>query len=179
MRVTKPWEDHVEECEALSEIHVLHHMSSKITAWEASDAPRKQLEHFGIKLNGGAGRWAEVYRVFKECRVKPSLILRYVLNIAIIAVCRGRRFCCVLQECLYLVLPLQFGCCNLKDEKKTFTFLTILFFFVWDEPLFPVTIEQRFENSIHAVPEKNTLNMWYKSGPVNCSICSRRERLQR
>jgi len=32
--------------EALSETHILHHISSKITAWEASDALRKQLEHF-------------------------------------------------------------------------------------------------------------------------------------
>ena len=132
MRVTKPWEDHVSE-ECWSPVRNTRPASHVEQDWEASDAPRKQLEHFGIKLNGGAGRWAEVYRVFKECKVKPSLILRYVLNIAIIAVCRGRRFCCVLQECLYLVLPLhdQIGCYNLKDEKRTFIFLKTLFCLGW------------------------------------------------
>ena len=45
------------------------------------------------------------------------------------AVCRGQMFCCVLQECLYLVLPLhdQFGCYNLKDEKKPLRSLKTLF----------------------------------------------------
>lgn len=37
--------------------------------WEASDALRKKLEQSGLKLKGGAGGWAEVYRVFKECKV--------------------------------------------------------------------------------------------------------------
>jgi omega-6 fatty acid desaturase (delta-12 desaturase) len=55
----------------ISETHVLHHVSSKIphyNAWEASDALRKTLERSGIKLDGGAGGWAEVYRVFRECK---------------------------------------------------------------------------------------------------------------
>jgi len=55
----------------ISETHVLHHVSSKIphyNAWEASDVLHKRLGHFGIKLDGGAGGWAQVYRVFKECK---------------------------------------------------------------------------------------------------------------
>jgi len=55
----------------ISETHVLHHVSSKIphyNAWEASDVLRKRLEQSGIRLNGAAGGWAEVYRVFKECK---------------------------------------------------------------------------------------------------------------
>lgn len=55
----------------ISETHVLHHVSSKIphyNAWEASDALRKKLDRSGIKLDGGAGGWAEVYRVFTQCK---------------------------------------------------------------------------------------------------------------
>ncbi|KAI8994186.1 fatty acid desaturase-domain-containing protein [Trametes punicea] len=55
----------------ISETHVLHHVSSKIPhyhAWEGTDALRKRLEQHGIKLEGRPGGWAEVYRVFKECK---------------------------------------------------------------------------------------------------------------
>jgi len=55
----------------ISETHVLHHVSSKIphyNAWEASAALKKRLGQSGIKLDGGAGGWAEVYRVFRECK---------------------------------------------------------------------------------------------------------------
>ncbi|KAG0700465.1 fatty acid desaturase-domain-containing protein [Suillus ampliporus] len=55
----------------ISETHVLHHVSSKIphyNAWEASDALRKRLEQAGLKLEGAAGGWKEVYRVFKQCK---------------------------------------------------------------------------------------------------------------
>jgi omega-6 fatty acid desaturase (delta-12 desaturase) len=55
----------------ISETHVLHHVSSKIphyNAWEASDALRKRLAQSGLHLQGGAGGWAEVYRVYKECK---------------------------------------------------------------------------------------------------------------
>jgi len=55
----------------ISETHVAHHVSSKIphyNAWEASDALRKRLAASGIKLQGAPGGWAEVYRVFRECK---------------------------------------------------------------------------------------------------------------
>ncbi|GLB38476.1 putative acid desaturase [Lyophyllum shimeji] len=55
----------------ISETHVLHHVSSKIPhyhAWEASAALKKKLAKRGLHLEGRAGGWAEVYRVFKECK---------------------------------------------------------------------------------------------------------------
>ncbi|KAG5642154.1 hypothetical protein DXG03_003558 [Asterophora parasitica] len=55
----------------ISETHVLHHVSSKIPhyhAWEASAALKKKLAKRGLTLEGGAGGWAEVYRVYKECK---------------------------------------------------------------------------------------------------------------
>lgn len=55
----------------ISETHVAHHVSSKIphyNAWEASAALRKMLAKKGIHLQGAPGGWAEVYRVFKECK---------------------------------------------------------------------------------------------------------------
>jgi omega-6 fatty acid desaturase / acyl-lipid omega-6 desaturase (Delta-12 desaturase) len=56
----------------ISETHVLHHVSSKIphyNAWEASAALKKKLEGLGMmRLDGGAGGWAEMYRVYKECK---------------------------------------------------------------------------------------------------------------
>ncbi|KAL0960689.1 hypothetical protein HGRIS_005716 [Hohenbuehelia grisea] len=55
----------------ISETHVLHHVSSKIphyNAWEATYALRKRIEPAGLKLEGAPGGWAEVYRVFKECK---------------------------------------------------------------------------------------------------------------
>ncbi|TBU31801.1 fatty acid desaturase-domain-containing protein [Dichomitus squalens] len=55
----------------ISETHVAHHVSSKIPhyhAWEATDALRKRLAQHGIQLEGRPGGWAEVYRVFKECK---------------------------------------------------------------------------------------------------------------
>ncbi|KAF8895452.1 fatty acid desaturase-domain-containing protein [Infundibulicybe gibba] len=55
----------------ISETHVLHHVSSKIPhyhAWEASAALKKRLAQSGIHLDGAPGGWAEVYRVFKECK---------------------------------------------------------------------------------------------------------------
>jgi omega-6 fatty acid desaturase (delta-12 desaturase) len=36
--------------------------------WEASAALKKKLAPAGIPMDGGAGGWAEVYRVFKECK---------------------------------------------------------------------------------------------------------------
>jgi len=55
----------------ISETHVLHHVSSKIphyNAWEATDALRERLARAGLKLQGRPGGWAEVYRVFRECK---------------------------------------------------------------------------------------------------------------
>ncbi|EPQ54534.1 delta-12 fatty acid desaturase protein [Gloeophyllum trabeum ATCC 11539] len=55
----------------ISETHVLHHVSSKIphyNAWEATYALRKRLDSAGIKLQGRPGGWAEVYRIYKECK---------------------------------------------------------------------------------------------------------------
>ncbi|KAI9465606.1 fatty acid desaturase-domain-containing protein [Lactarius psammicola] len=55
----------------ISETHVAHHVSSKIphyNAWEASTALKKRLAASGIQLEGRPGGWAEVYRVFRQCR---------------------------------------------------------------------------------------------------------------
>ncbi|KAF7314197.1 Oleoyl phosphatidylcholine desaturase [Mycena kentingensis (nom. inval.)] len=55
----------------ISETHILHHVCSKIphyNAWEASAALRKVLEPTGLRLDGNPGGWAEMYRVFKECK---------------------------------------------------------------------------------------------------------------
>jgi len=55
----------------ISETHVLHHVSSKIphyNAWEAAAALRARLAQAGIELQGAPGGWAEVYRVFRECK---------------------------------------------------------------------------------------------------------------
>jgi omega-6 fatty acid desaturase (delta-12 desaturase) len=55
---------------------VLHHVTSKIPhyhAWEATYALRARLAAAGINLVGRPGGWAEVYRVMRECRVRPLL----------------------------------------------------------------------------------------------------------
>jgi len=55
----------------ISETHILHHVSSKIPhyhAWEASAALKKYLQPAGMYQEGAAGGWAEVYRVYKECK---------------------------------------------------------------------------------------------------------------
>ncbi|KAJ7175790.1 oleoyl phosphatidylcholine desaturase [Mycena filopes] len=55
----------------ISETHILHHVCSKIphyNAWEASTALRKVLEPTGLRLDGAPGGWAEMYRVYKECK---------------------------------------------------------------------------------------------------------------
>lgn len=55
----------------ISETHILHHVSSKIphyNAWEASDALRKKLQASGHEVDGNPVGWAEMYRVFMECR---------------------------------------------------------------------------------------------------------------
>ena len=73
----------------ISETHVAHHVSSKIPhynawvllllilhsgltsrihSWEASAALRKRLAAAGLNLQGRPGGWAEVYRVFRECK---------------------------------------------------------------------------------------------------------------
>jgi hypothetical protein len=38
--------------------------------WEASAALRKVLVPTGIRLDGAPGGWAEMYRVYKECKVR-------------------------------------------------------------------------------------------------------------
>ncbi|KAG7088467.1 hypothetical protein E1B28_012456 [Marasmius oreades] len=55
----------------ISETHILHHVSSRIPhyhAWEASAALRKKLTEAGMRCEGKPGGWAEVYRVYKECK---------------------------------------------------------------------------------------------------------------
>ncbi|KXN88222.1 Delta(12) fatty acid desaturase [Leucoagaricus sp. SymC.cos] len=55
----------------ISETHILHHVSSKIphyNAWEASAALKKFLASRNVRLDGAPGGWAEVVRVFKECK---------------------------------------------------------------------------------------------------------------
>lgn len=55
----------------ISETHVAHHVHSKIphyNAWEASDALRARLARAGIKLQGRDAGWAEVYRVYRQCK---------------------------------------------------------------------------------------------------------------
>ena len=55
----------------ISETHVAHHVASCIPhyhAWEASAALRRLLAKHGISLQGRPGGWAEVYRVFRECK---------------------------------------------------------------------------------------------------------------
>ncbi|KAJ7794169.1 oleoyl phosphatidylcholine desaturase [Mycena olivaceomarginata] len=55
----------------ISETHILHHVCSKIphyNAWEASAALRKALAPTGLRLDGAPGGWAEMYRVYKECK---------------------------------------------------------------------------------------------------------------
>ena len=73
----------------ISETHVAHHVSSKIPhynayvvviaypdlidssapySWEASAALKKRLAASGIRLEGRPSGWAEVYRVFRECK---------------------------------------------------------------------------------------------------------------
>ena len=43
-------------------------ISCFLFSWEASAALKKKLAAFGIPTEGGPGGWAEVYRVFKECK---------------------------------------------------------------------------------------------------------------
>jgi len=73
----------------ISETHVAHHVSSKIPhynayvfvmvpwnplthertpSWEASAALNKRLAASGLFLEGRPAGWAEVYRVFRECK---------------------------------------------------------------------------------------------------------------
>ncbi|KAF8170074.1 delta-12 fatty acid desaturase protein [Pholiota molesta] len=55
----------------ISETHILHHISSKIphyNAWEASAALKKKLAPAGIPMDGRAGGWSEMIRVFRECK---------------------------------------------------------------------------------------------------------------
>ncbi|KAI0755080.1 fatty acid desaturase-domain-containing protein [Daedaleopsis nitida] len=55
----------------ISETHVAHHVASKIPhyhAWEANAALHRRLAQQGISLQGRPGSWAEVYRVFKQCK---------------------------------------------------------------------------------------------------------------
>lgn len=39
-----------------------------ICSWEAADALRKRLASAGIALDGNPVGWAEMYRVYKECK---------------------------------------------------------------------------------------------------------------
>jgi omega-6 fatty acid desaturase (delta-12 desaturase) len=55
----------------ISETHILHHVSSKIphyNAWEASAALKKFIAPHGVPMDGAPGGWAEMIRVFRECK---------------------------------------------------------------------------------------------------------------
>jgi omega-6 fatty acid desaturase / acyl-lipid omega-6 desaturase (Delta-12 desaturase) len=55
----------------ISETHICHHVASKIphyNAWEASEHLRRKLESVGMRTEGAPAGWAEVYRVYKECK---------------------------------------------------------------------------------------------------------------
>ncbi|KAJ4482193.1 delta 12-fatty acid desaturase [Lentinula aciculospora] len=55
----------------ISETHICHHVASKIPhyhAWEAGEHLKRKLEAVGMRTEGAPGGWAEVYRVFKECK---------------------------------------------------------------------------------------------------------------
>ena len=39
-----------------------------VSSWEASNALKKKLYPHGIPMDGGAGGWAEMIRVFRECK---------------------------------------------------------------------------------------------------------------
>ena len=61
----------------VSETHLLHHVCSRIPhyhAWEASQALKKRLAEYGYtRTEGGAVGWAELYRVYRECKVRIFL----------------------------------------------------------------------------------------------------------
>ena len=46
-------------------------------SWEASAALKKRLAKDGIHLEGGAGGWAELYRVFRECKVRRFIFFTF------------------------------------------------------------------------------------------------------
>ena len=57
----------------ISETHVVHHVHSKIPhyhAWEAAVALRVRLGEAGIRLHGKNSGWGEVWRVYKQCKVR-------------------------------------------------------------------------------------------------------------
>lgn len=61
----------------ISETHVVHHVHSKIphyNAWEATDALRARLARAGIHLEGKPGGWLEMYRVYRQCKVRAQLV---------------------------------------------------------------------------------------------------------
>lgn len=59
----------------ISETHVVHHTSSKIphyNAWDAKVALDKVLRDAGYNHEGGPMGWAEMYRVYRACKVSTS-----------------------------------------------------------------------------------------------------------
>ena len=52
---------------------VAHHVHSKIPhyhAWEATDALRVRLGEAGIRLQGKNSGWSEMWRIYKQCKVR-------------------------------------------------------------------------------------------------------------
>jgi omega-6 fatty acid desaturase (delta-12 desaturase) len=49
---------------------VLNLIEMVFISWEASAAVRKVLGRHGLNTQGAPAGWKEVYRVFKECKVK-------------------------------------------------------------------------------------------------------------
>lgn len=43
-------------------------LTQRTPRWEASAALKKRLAASGLSLEGRPGGWAEVYRVFRECK---------------------------------------------------------------------------------------------------------------
>ncbi|KAF9023336.1 delta-12 fatty acid desaturase protein [Hymenopellis radicata] len=53
----------------ISETHILHHVSSKIPHYHAECCVEEDSDCGGMKhLDGGAVGWAEMYRVYRECK---------------------------------------------------------------------------------------------------------------
>jgi len=56
----------------IAETHVLHHVSNKISlynAWEASEAFQPWLKREEVRLEGEHVGWRDGYGVYRECKI--------------------------------------------------------------------------------------------------------------